>query len=150
MCQNRANESWGLSGTLNKFSESNLHCTRHLVSGWPSLTAVPVWDTLWPRRATFFPPRMDHLFSVDHLFPTLYRNLGPPEIFGWWPPWRSCVAPHAEQYVISSENPPTHHEFRSEMGIGKLHYRNRASALLGNSFRSDPHVGHKTRVRQFA
>ena len=46
-----------------------------------SLTAVPVWDHLWPRRATFFPPRMDHLFSVDHLFSTLYRNAGPPEIF---------------------------------------------------------------------
>ena len=58
-----------------------------LVSGWPSLTAVPVWDHLWPRRATFFPPRMDHLFSVDHFFPTLYRDLGPPKIFGWWPPW---------------------------------------------------------------
>ena len=49
--------------------------------GWPSLTAVPVWDHLWPRRTTFFPPRMDHLFSVDHLFSTLYQNLGPPKIF---------------------------------------------------------------------
>ena len=54
------------------------------LSGWPSLTAVPVWDHLWPRRATFFPPRMDHFFSVDHLFSTLYRNWGPPEIFDWW------------------------------------------------------------------
>ena len=33
-----------------------------------------------------FSPRMYHLFSVDHLFSTLYRDLGPPEIFGWWPP----------------------------------------------------------------
>ena len=55
-------------------------------AGWPSLTAVPVWDHLWPCRATFFPPRMNHLFSVDHLFSTLYRDLEPPEIFGWWPP----------------------------------------------------------------
>ena len=55
-------------------------------AGWPSLTAVLVWDHLWPRRATFFPPRMDHLFSVDHLFPTLYRDLIRSEIFGWWPP----------------------------------------------------------------
>ena len=54
-----------------------------LHTGWPSLTAVPVWDHLWPRRATFFPPRMDHLFRVDHLFSTLYRSLGPPETFGW-------------------------------------------------------------------
>ena len=23
-------------------------------AGWPSLTAVPVWDHLWPRRATNF------------------------------------------------------------------------------------------------
>ena len=38
-------------------------------TGWPSLTAVPVWDHLLPRPATSFPPRMDHLFSVDHLFP---------------------------------------------------------------------------------
>ena len=30
---------------------------------------------------------MDHIFSVDHLFSTLYRDMGPPEIFGWWPPW---------------------------------------------------------------
>ena len=51
--------------------------------GWPSLTAVPVWDHLWPRRATFFLPRMDHLFS------TLYGDLRPPEIFGWWPPCRA-------------------------------------------------------------
>ena len=56
------------------------------ISEWPSLTTVPVWDHLWPRRATCFPPRTDHLFSVDHLFSTLYRNMGPPEIFGWWPP----------------------------------------------------------------
>jgi len=47
---------------------------------------LPVRDHLWPRRATFFPPRTDHLFSVDHLFSTVYRDLGPPEIFGWWPP----------------------------------------------------------------
>ena len=57
------------------------------LTGWPSLTAVPVRDHLWPRLATFFPPRMDHLFSVDHLFSTLYPHLGPPDIFGWWPPW---------------------------------------------------------------
>ena len=55
-------------------------------TGWPSFTAVPVWDHLWPRQATYFPPRMDHPFSVDHLFSTLNRNLGPPEISGWWPP----------------------------------------------------------------
>ena len=52
-----------------------------LTPGWPSLTAVAVWDHLWPCRATLFPPRMDHLFSVDH-FSTVYRNPGPPEIFG--------------------------------------------------------------------
>ena len=61
-----------------------------LGAGWPSLTAVPVWDHLWPCRATFFPPRMDHVFSVDHFFSILYRNLGPPEIFGWWPPCSSA------------------------------------------------------------
>ena len=38
-------------------------------------------------RPPFFLPSIDHLFSVDHLFSTLYRNLAPPEIFGWWPPW---------------------------------------------------------------
>ena len=32
---------------------------RLFVPGWPSLTAVPVWDHLWPRRATFFPPYIE-------------------------------------------------------------------------------------------
>ena len=62
-----------------------------MCSGWPSLTAVPVWDHLWPRRTTFFQPRVDHLLSVDHLFSTLYQHLGPPEIFGWWPPCTDVV-----------------------------------------------------------
>ena len=79
-------ESENLTGEKNKY-DVNINVARMCgTAGWPSLTAVPVWDHLWPRRATFFPPRMDHLFSVDHLFSTLYRDMGPPEIFGWWPP----------------------------------------------------------------
>ena len=31
-------------------------CPSHRKAGWPSLTAVPVWDYISPRRATLFPP----------------------------------------------------------------------------------------------
>ena len=45
---------------------------------------------------------MDHHFSVDHLFSTLYRNAGPPEISednhpGLWLVWQ--VVGHHEYFL---------------------------------------------------
>ena len=50
---------------------------------------------------------MDHLISVDHLFSTLYRDLGSPEIFGWWPPWwqATTTPPVADKVKEKAEEP---------------------------------------------